>query len=375
VVQKPADTFSPKNIALLALLTLAYFLSARLGVRLAFVQPYSTPIWLPAGGAIVAFLLFGYRVWPAVFVGSLLGHLTTIGFVSVSFLVPVGATVEGLAGAYLVNRFAHGGRAFETARDVLLFVLFTCVCAPSMNALAGFGAMYFGGRASLADSAYLVFTWWLAHGIGILLVAPFLILVFRGSHHRMNLPEIAELSALLLGLFFVCLLVFGPLADTLNKSGVMRVWLCVPFLMWAAFRFCPLEAAGTTLILFGSAIWGTVHGIGSFASPSRAKSLVLLDTFVGVIGTMTLVVAALVVERRRYETELLGMHSLLRASMTDKERELAETAEALELEIAGHSQTRRSLRDSRERLRLLTETTSLQEESEKVQTKREGLDK
>jgi integral membrane sensor domain MASE1 len=374
VVKKTADSFSPKNIALLGLLTLAYFLSARLGVRLAFVQPYATPIWLPAGGAVVAFLVFGYRVWPAVFVGSLLGHLTTIGFVSASFLVPAGATIEGLAGAYLVNRFAHGVRAFETAKDVLLFALFTCVCAPSLNALAGFGATYFSGRANLAGSAFLVFTWWLAHGIGVLLVVPFLILVFRASHHRMNLSEIAELSALLLGLFLVCLLVFGPLSATMNKSGVMRAWLCIPFLMWAAFRFCPLEAAGTTLILFGSAIWGTVHGIGTFASPDRTKSLVLLDTFVGVIGTTTLVVAALVVERRRYETELLGMHSVLRASISGKERELAETAHALETEIAGHSQTKRSLRDSRERLQSLTETIGLKEESQEVHTQREGRD-
>jgi len=371
VAKTAVDSFSPKNIALFALLTVGYFLSARLGVRLAFVQPYSTPIWLPAGGAIVAFLIFGYRVWPAVFLGSLLGHLTTIGFVSVSFLVPIGATIEGLAGAYLVNRFAHGVRAFDNAKDVLLFVLFSCVCAPSLNAIAGFGATYFSGRADLMGSAFLVFTWWLAHGIGILLVAPFLILVFRASHHRMNFAEITELSALLLGLFFVCLLVFGPLAPTLNKSGVMRAWLCVPFLLWAAYRFCPLEAAGTTLVLFGSAIWGTVHGIGTFASPDRTRSLVLLDTFVGVIGTTTLVVAALVAERRRYETELLGMHSLLRASISGKERELQEVAQALEMEIAGHSQTKRSLRDSHDRLQLLTETISLKEDSQEVQTRRE----
>ena len=372
MAKKPADSFSPKNIALFALLTLAYFAAARLGVRLAFVQPFSTPIWLPAGGAVVAFLLFGYRVWPAVFLGSLLGHLSTIGFVSASFLIPVGATIEGLAGAYLVNTFAHGTRAFEAAKDVLLFVLFTCVIAPSLNAAVGFGANYFGGHANFADSAFLVFTWWLAHGIGVLLVAPFLILVFRASHHRLNWAEIAELSALLLGLFFVCLLVFGPLSLTLNQSGVLRVWLCVPFLMWAAFRFCPLEAAGTTLILFGSAIWGTVHGIGSFALADRTTSLIILDTFVGVIGTMTLVVAAMVVERRRYETELLGMHSLLRASMEGKERELAETVEALEVEVAGHSQTKRSLRDSHERLHVLAETSSPKEESKEVQTHREG---
>jgi hypothetical protein len=149
----------------------------------------------------------------------------------------------------------------------------------------------------------------------------------------------------------------------------------VPFLLWAAFRFCPLEAAGTTLILFGSAIWGTVHGYGTFASPNRQHSLILLDSFVGVIGTTTLVVAALVMERRRYETELLGWHTLLRASVDEKGQELADLVRALEVEVAGHSQTKMSLRDSQERLQLLAENGKRKEASRVVQTQREGMER
>ena len=206
------DSLSPKNLALFAFLTFGYFVAARLGVKLAFVQPFSTPIWLPAGGAIAAFILFGYRVWPAVLVGSFLGHVTTLGLVSTSFVIPVGATLEGLAGAYLVNKFAHGVKAFDTAKDVLLFVLFTCICAPPINVTVGIGINYFGGRSNLTDSAVIALTWWLAHGIGVLVVAPFLILLLRASHHRLNLREFGELTILLLGLIFVCLLVFGPLS-------------------------------------------------------------------------------------------------------------------------------------------------------------------
>lgn len=245
-------------------------------MKLALVQPYGTPIWLPAGGAIAAFLLFGYRVWPAVLVGSFLGHVTTLGFVTTSFLIPVGAILEGLAGAYLVNKFAHGVYAFDRAKDVFLFVLFACICAPSINSAVGFGIQYFSGRHNLTDSALTVLSWWLAHGIGVLVVAPILILLFRTSHHRLDLRELGELTILLLGLIFVCLLVFGPLSLTLNKSQVIRAWLCVPFLIWAGFRFCPLEAAGTTFILFGSAIWGTLHGYGSFVSKNLTISLALL---------------------------------------------------------------------------------------------------
>jgi integral membrane sensor domain MASE1 len=370
VDKRVSGSFSTKNVALFGFLILAYFIAARLGVALALVQPYATPIWFPAGGAVVAFLLFGYRVWPAVFLGSFLGHLSTSGFIALTFVVPIGATIEGLLGAYLVNKFANGINAFDTAKDVFLFVLFACICAPSLNAAVGVGVNYFGGHSTLTASLYPVLTWWLAHSIGILLVAPFLVLSFRASHHRMNLREFAELTILLVGLLFVCMLVFGPLSVTWNSDQVIRAWLCVPFLIWAAFRFCPLEAAGTTMILFGTAIWGTLHGYGSFVSKNLTTSLVLLDSFVGVIGTMTLVVAAMVVERRRFEEELLGVHSLLHAEVDGKGRQLADTVQALEVEVAVHSETKKSLRANQERLELMTEETKGERSSQTAQTPR-----
>lgn len=365
---------SSKEIALFAFLALGYFIGARLGLRLALVQPFATPIWVPAGGAIAAFIVFGYRVWPAVLVGSFLGHVTSLGLVSTAFFVPVGATVEGLVGAYLVNRFAHGAKAFETAKDAFLFAFFTCICAPSINAAVGVGIDYFKGHASLTDSTLMMLSWWLSHGIGALVVAPFLILLFGSSHHRLNLQEFGELLLLLVGLIFVCLVVFGPLSLSLNKNQIVRVWVCVPFLIWAAFRFCPLEAAGTTLILFGSAIWGTLHGYGSFVSNTRTTSLVLLDTFIGVIGTMTLVIAAMVVERRRVEEELLGMQSLLQAEVEGKRRELADTIEALDVETTGHARTRKSLRDNQEQLRLLAAKAKLEARVQEVRGETETVE-
>ncbi len=250
-------------------------------------------------------------------------------------------------------------KAFDTAKDVFRFAFFTCICAPSINAAIGIAVNYFGGHGSLANSALLVLSWWLSHGIGALVLAPFFILLFGAPHHRLDLPELGELVVLLLGLFFVCLLVFGPLSVSLNKHQVVRVWVCVPFLFWAAFRFCPLEAAGTTLILFGSAIWGTLHGHGSFVSKNLTVSLAVLDTFIGVIGITTLVVAAMVVERRRMEEQLLGVQSLLQAKV-------ANTVQALDKEIAVHARTKKSLQDNQEQFRLLAARTA--EKAREVQS-------
>jgi hypothetical protein len=90
-------------------------------------------------------------------------------------------------------------------------------------------------------------------------------------------------------------------------------------------------------------------------------SLLLLDSFIGVIGTMILVVAAMVVEQRRFEGELLGLQSLLQEAVEGKDRNLGATVQALETEAAGHAQTKRALRENEERLRLLAENAKLDE--------------
>ncbi|MGD0962477.1 MAG: MASE1 domain-containing protein [Candidatus Acidiferrales bacterium] len=374
MARKLVNSASVKNLALLASLTLVYFVAGSLVMRLAFVRPYVTPIWLPASIAFAAFILVGYRVWPAILLGSLLCHLTTIGFVLASFTIPAGATLEGLAGAYLVKRFAHGARAFDSAKGIFRFVLFACVCAPAISATLGVGRIYLAEHITWTDCGFKWFTWWLAHFIGILLGTPFLILLLRASHHRLDRWELTELAALLLGLVFVCLLVFSPLSLWLNKNHVVQAWLCLPFLVWAGFRFCPLEAAGTTLILFGSAIWGTLHGYGSFVAEDLTTSLFLLDTFIAVIGTMALVVAAMVVERRQIEGEILGTQSLLQKAIEEQERDLVVTVQALEMEAAGHLQTKRALRENQERIRRIAAHAKSDEKEQEDSTRGEWLE-
>ena len=95
-----AAAFSPKNLALLAFPTLIYFVVEKLGLEAGIRPSVSEPYLVPSGLALAATLLYGYRVWPAIFVGALLSHATTT---VPSLLIPVGVTLEGFAGAYLLT--------------------------------------------------------------------------------------------------------------------------------------------------------------------------------------------------------------------------------------------------------------------------------
>ncbi len=63
---------------LAVVLTLAalYLVTARLGLMLALPpENKATMVWPPSGIALAAFLLYGHRIWPGVWLGSFLANL------------------------------------------------------------------------------------------------------------------------------------------------------------------------------------------------------------------------------------------------------------------------------------------------------------
>src|SRR5438093_1611214 len=62
-------------LAKAVLVGVAYYVAARLGLRLALIQENVTPLWPPTGIAVVAFLVLGRKVWPGVALAAFLVNL------------------------------------------------------------------------------------------------------------------------------------------------------------------------------------------------------------------------------------------------------------------------------------------------------------
>src|SRR5439155_6114204 len=107
-----------RRLGLLVALAAAYFVTGKRGLRFALVNPSASAVWAPTGIALAAFLLQVYAVWSAIFLGAFLLYVTTSGSVATAIAIAAGNTLEGLLGAYLVNRFAGGQRVFERAQHV-----------------------------------------------------------------------------------------------------------------------------------------------------------------------------------------------------------------------------------------------------------------
>src|SRR3954467_12896822 len=105
------------TLSAVAALACLYFAAGKLGLSLAFVNASATAVWPPTGIALAALLLWGYRLWPGVFLGAFLANIITQGSVTTTLGIAAGNTLEALAGAWLVQRFARGPKAFDRAQS------------------------------------------------------------------------------------------------------------------------------------------------------------------------------------------------------------------------------------------------------------------
>src|SRR5213595_2413928 len=290
------------GLLLIGILAVIYFIAGKLGLMLASLHASASPVWPPAGIALAALLLLGYRAWPAIFVGAFLVNVTTAGNFATSFAIATGNTLEALAGAWLVNRFAGGTNVFDRPQGVFKFALaagISTIISPAF----GVTSLGVAGFADWANYGAIWLTWWLGDATGDLVFTPLVLLWSVASKRRWNKKEAAEVGALLLLLVLLSAVVFGgwPAVSARNYPIVL---ICGPVVIWTAFRFTQRETATGIFILSAIAVWGTLHGFGPFVRETENQSLLALQWWTAVLSITAMALSAGMAERRRVEEEL-----------------------------------------------------------------------
>jgi diguanylate cyclase (GGDEF)-like protein len=292
-----------RRLATIAALAVIYFVAAKLGLRLAFVNASATAVWPPTGIAIAAVLLLGNEVWPAIFIGAFAVNIVTAGSLVTSLGIATGNTLEALAAAFLVNRYGGGRSSFEHPEGVFRFALFAGLVATVISPTVGITGLALAGFAPWSGFGRIWITWWLGDAVGALLVAPVILLWNKWPKSWWSPARAREAAAMYITLAGIGALVFGGFFPTDVKDYPLE-FLCVPPLLWAAFRFGAREAATGMLLLSGIAVVGTLLGYGPFVRETQHESLLLLQTYAGVVSVTTLTLAAVVAERSRLEGQL-----------------------------------------------------------------------
>jgi signal transduction histidine kinase len=274
----------------LALVALAYYTTAQLGLRLALVHGQVTPVWPPTGIAVVAFLVLGYRMWPAIALGAIATNLPIGPSPLGAAIIAGGNTLAPLAAAALM-KLVGLKLELERLRHAGAIVL-GALAGMAISATVGTLVLVFLGPVAPADFAATWAVWWTGDAMGVLLVAPFL-LSFLPSPARPALGwrQQLELGALLAAVALVAFAVF--------QTRLRLEYIVYPLIIVAALRFRLRGAAPAALIASGVAVWAAVNSSGAFADETLLQKMVTLQVFNVFVALASFVLVAYVETRER----------------------------------------------------------------------------
>jgi signal transduction histidine kinase len=354
-------------LLLIGLFAIIYIVAGKIGLNLASLHASASPVWPPAGIALAAILLVGYRAWPAIFAGAFLVNLTTAGDAATSVAIATGNTVEAVAGAWLVNCFAGGKNVFDRPQGVFKFALAAAISAV-ISPLFGVTSLALDGFADWTNYGAIWVTWWLGDVTGDLIFTPLVLLWGINWKLGWKKEEAVEVGVLLLLLALLSAVVFGGWVEISAKNYPIA-FICGPIVIWTAFRFTQRETATGIFILSVIAVWGTLRGFGPFVDQSENQSLLTVQSWTAVLAITMMALSAGMAERRRIEEELHQQKAVVETANRTKDHFLAmlshelrtpltpvvSAVESLETQPAQTEDTRASLAMIRRNIELETQ--------------------
>ncbi len=197
---------APTMIAIPRLLLVAAVYGAAGAVTVLFSLRFAipSPVFLPAGVAAGAVLVWGPGVAPAVFLGRVLLSLLTGGTFGPApytllfeLWLAAAVTVQALAGGLLARRFLKADPGLSTDATAVWLVAVvgpaTCWLAPAL----GMPALQLEGRMPSTDIAFTFYRWWASDSLGALLLAPVFVPLFGRPSHVWRERRAAVLAPLL----------------------------------------------------------------------------------------------------------------------------------------------------------------------------------
>ncbi len=294
----------------LALLIVAYIITAKLGLMLASVHGHVTPAWMPSGIALVALMLGGMRLWPGVLLGAFLANLDAALEPQFRLMIACGNTLEALAGAWLMRRFWGVEYRLQHAREALLLMVPAALGTAMIAACIGIVALRLSGTLPVANQFAAWVTWWLGDAVGIACAAPLLLSWYGFAFRRWRkaLSWSAVVNALTPALLAAG--VFFLLPE--NWPWLQNVLLLAvfPVAVWAALEGEVRQVALSNFLVAVVVIIGTRFDFGPFSNLAVTAAVLQQQGFGYAVALAALLLVSSRAEQRQGMVELARSQKL-----------------------------------------------------------------
>jgi PAS domain S-box-containing protein len=298
-------------------LTIAYVLLAKLSLLHAFARGNAAPVWPPTGLSLAVLLLWGRRYWPFVGLGALLTVLDSAAGPLAATAIALGNTLEALLGATWLRSVGFDN-SLRRVRDVLNLMGIGAAVSTAVSATIGVAALCGLGRGpeQWSDFQAIWLVWWSGNAMGNLVVAPLILVWGTGQFIRPRLSRLVEGAWVFAALLLACLVGFSHLISPDHATPALAFPVFLP-LTWAALRFDQRGATAASFLVALIAVVTTSRGMGPFAMPGHAiaESLAWMGTFIAATSATSLFISAALSERERAARERLESEQKLSGIM------------------------------------------------------------
>ena len=319
----------------LAALAVLYLGAAKLSLLLAIPPGFATPVWPPAGIALAALLLYGARLWPAIWIAAFLANFDTGSPWLAPAAIATGNTLEALIACALVRRFVGADAQFRRPEAAFRFAAAIALGA-LVAASIGIAALALSGLVGPGHRVVNWYTWWQGDMTGMMVLTPFLLAWLRApaateaGWDHLRRTELLAFAAALAATFA---LVFALAEDQPDLARGLT-FLLIPFVAWAGCRFSERTVTATVLALTAVTVWATVDERGLSLFATKEDALLVLQAFVATIAIMGLALCALTRSRNDAEHGLRQAGDRLEAAVNARTEELAQKNRELAADLA-----------------------------------------
>lgn len=275
---------------------LAYAATGWLGLQVPFAGEAVTLIWPPTGIAFAALWRGGPRLLPGIFAGAAGLNLLMFESPVFSLLVGMGNCLPALAAWACLSRIRPDRPLFDGTGGLVAFLTVPVLLTPVLSATVGVLAALAGG-ADLGEGVVSAWvSWWVGDAMGVLLVAPPLILMAApGATALLRRRWVTALGLVAGGA--VLLATMALLEPLWLREGGRFALFCL--ILTAGLRLGLLGTAIYTLLVAAGLTVMTARGLGPFAAADYHASFATLLAALSILSVAGLALATVMATLRR----------------------------------------------------------------------------
>jgi two-component system, LuxR family, sensor kinase FixL len=296
----------PRSVWIAAALACAgYYFGTKLGFALTFQPQSVSTLWPPNAILLAALISVAPRYWWLILVAVAPPHF--LGQIQSS--VPFNQVLawfasncgEALIGAAAIWYLRRAPLKLATLKDLGLFLLYGALLAPFLSSFIDIGLVKLIGWG---EGAFwpLWQTRFCSNVLASVLIVPLILAWKTPIAWPRSRMHVAEAVFVILCVLAVSTAVFKH--NVLPAAEAVRLFILLPFLLWAAVR---LGLHGTSVVLMIvaiSSIWAVIHGQGPFVTASASDSAWLVQLFLIVLALPLTLLAVAMGERSDSERAL-----------------------------------------------------------------------